>query len=161
MGNYQNKKDLIKIGKCVKMLLAKTDFSVEDIAYMTGFTRKTINAILNGSNTDLSHIIEVAKAIGVQPMEIFNIEFDLKPRFKLSPQRLNRNLLTKRLKRIAEETDFFITPKLVKDVRIYLADEFSVTTDSTNVSVVLKRLVNDGKLIFKKSGRKNSYFKKR
>ncbi len=161
MGNYQNKKDLKKIGKQVAALRAATEFSIEDIAFMTGFTRKTIVAIENGSNTDISHIIEIAKAIGVHPAEIFNLEFEIKPRFKLSPQRLNSTLLTKRIRKLAIETDFFISPKQVSDVLTYLLEEYKIKAQSTNTSVVLKRLVTEGKLSFQKSGRNNVYTKRK
>ena len=161
MQNYQNKKDLRRIGKKVQALRADTEFNVEDIAYMTGFTRKTIVAIENGSNTDISHIIEVAKAIGVQPKDVFDIEFDIKPRFKLSPQRLNSNLLTKRLTKLVNETNFFNSPQPVSAVIDQLLEEYHITTESTKVSVVLKRLANEGKLTFQKSGRNNIYSRKK
>lgn len=161
MRNYQNKKDLKKIGKQVQALRETTDFTIEDISDMTGFTRKTIVSIENGGNSDLSHIIEIAKAIGVHPKEIFNIPFDIKPRYKLSPQRLNSNLLTKRLNKISTATDFFNTPRLVSEVINYFLEEFNLKVESTKVSVVLKRLTSEGKLTYNKLGRKNVYYKRK
>lgn len=161
MAKYHNKKETKKLGNRIKELREAREFSIEDIASITGFVRKTITSIENGSNTDTSHIIEIAKAIGIHPMEIFNIPFELKPRFKLSPKRLNSNLLTLRLNKLYSETDFFKTPKFVNDVIVYLSEEFNIKSSSTKVSVVLKRLVADGKLQYSKNGRRNIYLKKK
>lgn len=137
------------------------EFNIEDIAALTGFARQTIKSIENGGNTDISHIIEIAKALEVHPKELFNFSIDLKPRYKLSPNRINSNLLTLRINKLCQESDFFKTPKLVSEVCAYLFSEFKIKKDSTKVSVVLKRLVKEGKLQYSKSGRKNSYLKRK
>jgi transcriptional regulator with XRE-family HTH domain len=161
MAKYHNTRDTKKLGSRIKELRLANEFSIEDIASMTGFARQTINAIEKGSNTDSSHLIEIAKAIGVHPMELFNFTLELKPRYKLSPKRINSNLLTLRLNKLYSETDFFKTPKFVSDVVAYLSGELNVKSSSTKVSVVLKRLVADGKLQHSKNGRRNSYLKKK
>ena len=161
MAKYHNIRETRKLGSRIKELRLANEFNVEDIASMTGFARQTIASIENGSNANSSYLIEIAKAIGVHPMEIFNFAVELRPRFKLSPNRINSNLLTLRLHKLCSETDFFKTPKLVSEVCNYLLSEFKIKSNSTKVSVVLKRLVNEGKLQYSKSGRKNIYTKKK
>ena len=157
MAKYHNKKETEKVGKRISELRIMKEYSPVDIASMTGFAYQTINSIENGANTDCSHLIEIAKAIGVHPMEIFNVKFEIKPRFKLPPKRIESNLLTLRLNKLRIETDFFKTPKFVNEVCQYLLEEFKIKTTSTKVSVVLKRLVIEGKLQYSKKGRKNVY----
>lgn len=124
---------------------------------MSGFDKSTITSIENGTNTDISHIIEIAKAIGVQPREIFNIEFILKPRHKLSPDQANKLRLTKRISKLLTDKFFFKTPRFVKDVILEIKNDTDLTIDSTHVSVTLKRFSQDGKLKYIKVGRNNLY----
>ena len=63
------------LGNRIKELRLISEFSIEDIASMTGFARQTITSVENGGSTDSSHLIEIAKANGVHPKELFN--FDL------------------------------------------------------------------------------------
>lgn len=161
MPHYHNKKETKKIGKRIQDLRKGKSLSIEDVAEMTGFTRGLINAVEDGKNTDTSHLVEIAKAIGVHPMEIFNVPFDIKPRFKLSPKRQQRDFLTQKIRYLFSNTDFFNSQRFVADVMQKLTEDFEINPNSTIVSVVLKRLVNENKLSAQKSGRRNSYFKKR
>ena len=104
-------------------------------------------------------MIEIAKAIGVHPMELFNVPFEISPRHKLPPNKGNRVFLTSRIKTLVQ-SDFFKTPKLVKDVVRFLSEESNIKIDSTKISVILKRQFEDGKLKYIKQGRKNLYSKK-
>ena len=161
MAKFHNKKETKKIGNRIQSLREKQEFSIEDVASMTGFARNTITAIENGSDTDTRHLLEIAKAIGVHPMELFHVSIEIKPRYKLSPKRLARNLLTLRINKLVSETQFFDKPRFVSDVMKHLADEFQIKANSTHASVVLKRLVEGGKLKYTKAGRQNSYSKKK
>ena len=158
MAKFYNKKEIRKIGDLVRRLREDNEWSIEDIASMTGFARSTITAIEKGSNTDLIHLIEIAKAIGVHPMELLNISLEIRPRYKLSPKRLARNPLTLRINKMILETQFFYKPRFVSDVIDYLQQEFQIKANSTHISVVLKRMGKDGKLKYDKIGRQNSYF---
>ena len=80
MAKFYNKKEIKKIGELIRGLREGNEWSIEDIASMTGFARNTITAIENGSNTDIIHLIEIAKAIGVHPMELLNISLEIRPR---------------------------------------------------------------------------------
>jgi transcriptional regulator with XRE-family HTH domain len=160
VAKYQNKKETQKIGRQIRKLRIDNNLLEDDIAFMTGFAKTTISSIEDGSNTDTSHLIEIAKAIGVHPMELFNVPFDIKPRHKLPSNKINRVFLTSRIKTLVD-SGFFKTPKLVKDVVEFLSQEAKVKVDSTKVSVILKRQSDEGKLKFIKQGRKNLYSKKR
>ncbi|MDB5199260.1 MAG: hypothetical protein JWO92_1223 [Chitinophagaceae bacterium] len=161
MAKFHNKKETEKIGKCIRELRILNEFEIEDVVSMTGFTRKTLISIEKGSNTDISHVIEIAKAIGVHPMEIFNTPFIIKSRYKLSPKRLIKSKLTLRINKLYSETDFFKTPKYVSDVLTYLTEEYKIKTNSTLISVILKRLVTEDKLQYSKHGRRNVYKKQK
>lgn len=147
------------MGLRIKELREQMDFTIEDVSAMTGFTRNTLKSIENGQNTDTSHLIEIAKAIGVHPKDFFDLPFEIKPRYSLSPQRLSRNQLTSKITKLVEEGDFFSTPKLVGDVLQFLEEEMGTKANSIHASVVLKRLVEKGMLGFKKEGRQNMYYK--
>lgn len=159
MKHYHNLEETQKVGKRIQTLRRKNNLSIEDVASMTGFTRHLLRAVENGKNTDTSHLIEISKAIGVHPMEFFNIDFEIKPRYKLPHTRESKELLTFKLTEVSQ-TDFFNTPKFVADVLIYLNARYKINPDSTTTSVILKRLVNEGKLNFEKVGRKNAYIKR-
>ena len=145
----------------IKALRESKDLSVSDIADMTGFSYQAISAIEKGEEVTASYLVEIAKAIGVHPMELLDFPVTLTPRFPLSPQKMERSRVTQRITKLYEETDFFNTPKFVRDVTQYLFDEFNLKIASDSVSVVLKRLVDAGKLTYTKVGRQNKYIRKR
>lgn len=159
MANYHNKKDTRKIGLRIQSLRLSKKLTIEDVASMTGFDRKTIKAIESGNNADTSHLIEIGKAIGVHPKELFDVPMDLKPRFKLPPKRLEKNNLTTIITQLVLESNFFDKPKFVKDVLLHLYEELNINAESVHVSVVLKRLSDANLLKFVKHGRFNSYSK--
>lgn len=157
MANYHNIKETKKVGSHIKRLRTDKKLSIEDVSVLTGFTRNTIKRVEEGFNTDTSHLIEIAKAIGVHPMELFNVPFDIKPRFKLSPQRVDKVFVTRIITTLLDKGTFFATGKFVKDVVGYLLDEENVKVNSVHVSTVLQRLVNTGRLRTKTVGRNSQY----
>lgn len=90
-------------------------------------------------------------------MEMLNIVITLKPRFPLSPQKKERNRITYNLTKLYEETDFFHSPKFVRDVTKHLFEELKIKVSSDSVSIALKRLTDSGKLTYTKIGRQNQY----
>ena len=156
-----NKKETNRIGKHIRKLRMEAGFSIDDVSDMTGFGKSRISAIENGGETNTSHLVGIAKAIGVYPSEIFNIPFVIKPKYKLSPKRQDRSMLTFRINKLYNETDFFHNPVFVKDVIQFLKDQYKIKTRSSAVSQILKRLVSEGKLKYSKVGRQNNYAKKR
>lgn len=161
MEKYHNIKETKKIGAHIEKLRKDRDLSIGDIAQMTGFANSSISSVENGGETDTSHLIEIAKAIGVHPSELFDITFEIKPRFKLDPNRQKRNLLTSRIKKIYENTNFFDKPRFVSDVASYMEEIYKIKSGSasTSISIVLKRLSDKGYLKYSKAGRRNQYVK--
>ena len=161
MKAFRNKSATNKIGTKIRDIRSKAGFSLDDIADMTGFTQSSLSGIENGSETGISRLIEVAKAIGVHPKELLDVPIEIKPRFPLSPKRKERNRLTFTITTLCRETDFFRTPRFVRDVIEYLRNEYKTKTTAPSVSVVLLRLVEQGSLLKKKQGRQNLYFTKK
>jgi hypothetical protein len=126
---------------------------------MTGFSRTTIASIENGGETDTSHLIEIAKAIGVSPAEIFNISFDLKPRHKLSVKRKDQQKLTQKIRALLD-SGYFNQQRMVSDVKQELFESHKVKSNGVHISVILRRIVIDGKLKVSKKGRKHLYSSK-
>ena len=157
MRRYHNKKDTKRIGEQVEKLRKRNGWNIEDIAAMTGFSRTTITSIEKGMETDTSHLMEIAKAIGVHPKELFDIPFEIKPRFKLPNKRKDRNNLTVRLYHLVTDAGFFNEPRFVAEVKVALQENFKIKADPIQISVTLIRMVKDGKLIARKVGPKNKY----
>ncbi len=145
----------------IRELRTEAGFSIDDISDMTGFGKSRISIIENGGETRTSHLVEIAKAIGVHPSEILNIPFDIRPKYKLSPKRQERDKLTFRISKLLNETDFFRTSVFTKDVVQSVNDQYKINASSSAVSQVLKRLVTDGKLKYSKVGRQNCYIRKK
>lgn len=156
MGKYHNRKETKRVGQQIKQLRLKYGWNIEDISEMTGFSRSTISAVEKGAETDTTHLIEIAKAIGVQPGQIFNILFDLKPRYKLSQKRKDQKKLTLKIRGMIE-AGFFKEPRIVNDVREQLFGQQKLKVSAAQISVVLLRLTKEGILRASKSGRKNLY----
>lgn len=161
MKPFRNTKLTSKIGAKIRDLRGKAGLSLDDVADMTGFTQSYLSAVENGSETGISHLVEIAKAIGVHPKVLLDLPIDVKPRYPLSPQRKERNRLTFRITTLLDDTDFFDSPKYVRDLIDHLFIESKVKVGSATVAVVLKRLVESGKLTYTKVGRQNRYKKKR
>lgn len=159
VAKYHNKKETKKIGIKIKELRDSKELSIEDVASMTGFTRNSIKGIEDGSNSDISHYIEVAKAMGFHLRDIFDIPMEIKPRYQLSPKRVESNKLTLRITKLITTSAFFNEPKFVKEVMKHLNEELGLKTNTTLVSNVLKRLSGTGMLKYVKVGRQYHYFK--
>jgi transcriptional regulator with XRE-family HTH domain len=161
VAKFHNKKETNRVGTHVKKLREEKEFTIEDISDMTGFARNTIISFEKGANTDTSHLIEIAKAIGVHPKELLDIPFDIKPRYKLSPKRIARNRLTLKINKLYSATKFFEEPRFVRDVIAHLSDYSDIKATSAHTSSVLKRMADEGKLRFIKVGRQNKYIQKK
>lgn len=84
MAKYRNVYDTMLVGKRISELRKEKGFTLEDIAEMTRFSYSSLHAIEKGRDTGTSYLIEIAKAIGVHPQELFNVKMVIRPRFKLS-----------------------------------------------------------------------------
>lgn len=159
MARYRNKKDTKKLGERIKELRKKHEFNIEDIAAMTGFSRSTITAIEKGAETSTTHLLEIAKAIGVPPRILFDIEVELKPRYQLTRKRKDQSRITARIRTMIE-SGYFREPRLVNDIREYLSDSRQLKVSAAQLSVVLLRMVKEDGLKISKKGRKNLYYRK-
>jgi len=144
------------IGKRIKELRKARGLEIEDISEMTGFTPNNIRLIENGKESRISTLAEIAFAIGVQPHEIINVTFKIKPRFKLSSIRKEKTRLTERISQLIK-SNYFDEPKYVKDVLLILTEKYKIKTSSSSISAILLRKVEEGKLKGKKVGRQNQY----
>lgn len=161
MKPFRNRKATSEIGALIRSFRINAGYSLDDLAYMTGFTQSLLSSIENGAETGLSHFIEIAKALHVHPKELLNIDIDLKARYPLSPQRQDRNRLTTKITQLIDKTDFFQQPKFVREVIAHLQSELKSKPNSSSVSVTLQRMVELGKLKYKLDGRQKQYYRKK
>jgi transcriptional regulator with XRE-family HTH domain len=153
---YRNTAVTKAIGKKIKELREARGLEVEDISEMSGFTSNNIRAIEEGKESRISTLVEIAFAIGVQPHEITNVTFKIKPRFKLSAKRKERTQLTQRINQLVI-SNYFKEPKYAKNVLLSLTENYKIKTTSSSISAILLRRVEEGKLKVKKVGRQNQY----
>lgn len=159
MTKYFDEVSVKQIGERIRHWRKERGYSLEDLSALTGFSVNTISSIENGGDTTLSYLIAICQALVVYPKDILDIDLKLNPRFELPPNRRNRTLLTNRINKLLNETDFFDEPKLVMSVVNEFSQHYGFNPNSSEVSAALKRLTEDGKLIYSKSGRKNVYLR--
>ena len=145
-----------QIGERIRSYRKGKGYSMDDVASMTGLSVNTLSSIENGGNTYVSHCLAICRALELKPSELFDIQIELKPLYELPPARRNRALTTLRVNKLLD-SGFFKIPRLVESVVEELAQNYGVQIDSSEVSTALKKLNDDGKLTFSKSGRKNLY----
>ena len=156
MRKYVDESSAKQIGNKIRKCRKEKGYSLDDVSAMTGLSVNTLSSIENGGNTYVSLCIAICQAIELKPSELFNIQLDLKPRFELPPDRRNRVLTTLRINQLLE-VGFFTSPRLVVSVLEEFAEIYGIHPDSSEVSTALKKLTDDGKLQFTKSGRRNLY----
>ena len=161
MKKFQNNKETRKIGERIRTLRLDAGFSISDIADMTGFSSSLVSKVENGAETSTSHLIEIAKAIGVHPSELFNVPIIVKPRYKLTKKKETKGLITYNLNKLCDETDYFKTPRFVRDIVHYFEEEFGIKTNSIVIAGITRRFVKEGRLKAKKNGRQHLYWLKK
>lgn len=150
---------LATIGKRIEVQRISRDLQPEDVAEMTGLTAATIRNIENGKETYLSNFLAVCLAIKMHPTDMLDVEITLEPLFELSEPRKEKSRLTPRIDYLIE-TDFLKTERTAHDVVTELSAVYEIKTKTSNVSVILNRKVDEGKLKVSKKGRVNFYKKK-
>ncbi|MGF7232615.1 MAG: helix-turn-helix domain-containing protein [Arachidicoccus sp.] len=163
MTQYHNLEFTKKVGVKIKTERESLSLEIEDVAGKTGFHRNVIISIENGSNTDISHIAAIAFALDLHPKVLFDVDVEIKSRFKLSVTRREKSRLTSRITDLYSN-GFFNLAKTSKDVHIALKESHSNSSsfDTKSISVILKRLCDNGKLEFsKKDGTRYNYYKKK
>ena len=156
MTEYRNKKALKCIGEKIIEERQKQNFEISDIADKAGLSYNTVSKIENGQDALFSSFIEVCFALNLHPKEILNVKLNVQPKNELSPTRKEKSRLTTRIKNLIEN-GHFNSWQGTNDIVLKLKEEFSLSTDSKNVSSILRRLNSEKYLKMKKSGRKNLY----
>ncbi|WP_276484749.1 helix-turn-helix domain-containing protein [Paraflavitalea pollutisoli] len=161
MKKFHNEKETKKVGAKIEQLRRAAGYNIADISDMTGFSYQALSRIEKGAETTVSYIIEIAKAIGVAPKDLFDVKFDKQPRYKLSPQRKEKLKPTQLLEELFESSDFFITPRFVRDVTAYFKEANNIELTSGSVSLALSRMVKKGLLKYNLVGRQKQFSKRK
>ena len=159
MSRYKKTSALKTIGKRLKKQRDKEKLQIEDVVEMTGFTYKKISDVESGEETSLSYFIEICLAINIQPKDVLDFNVGSKSRFSLSSSRKEKTRLTSRLIEYINQ-GFFKKPRYNSEVVIKLKEDFGVVSSSSNVSAILRRLVDDGYLKIIKGKKRNQYYQK-
>lgn len=162
MSKYHNKEFTKKVGLKIEKERKDAGLEIEDISEMTGFHRNVILSIENGSNTDISHLAEVAFALNLHPKVLFDVNVIIKPRFKLSAVRREKSRITARVLELYN-TSFFNKWRSSKDVQTEMLNRFpdSSKIETKNISVILNRLKSNGQLItIRKNNTRFNLYKK-
>lgn len=156
MARYKNEKILKTLGLRIKAYRIKAKLEILDLAVMTGFSYNTISDIENGSETSISYFIAICFALGIHPKEMMDVDFDVKSINSLTPDRLEKSRLTKRIKDLIQ-SGYFKEPRSTSDVTKNLIEIHKLLFVSKNVSVILNRFAKTNILNVTKKGNRNFY----
>jgi|GEM_PF-6490930 len=150
------------LGEKLKSKRDEEGFSLSDIVEMTGFSQSAIVDMENGAVTNINYYLEYAKTLAYELPDLFRIDIGKGSLFPLSLKKQERAFLTKNIRKLYFEEDFFSTKKSVRDIVEALTqlNVFKVKDDeiSSKVSSVIFNLKNEGFLtIAGKNGRNNLY----
>ena len=151
------------IGNSLKEKRISMGYSIADAAELTDFSKSTIINIEKGIATNLDYYIAYAQALNFKLDKLFDIEVEYKPRFELPENKKNRIFLSRKIKILFNEEDFFSNDVSVNDIITRLEEKKEVKRSkklSTDVSRILLNWVEDGTIyIVEKKGRNNIYSK--
>ncbi len=156
MENPRLKELLANIGKRLQDIRIKKDLQPEDIAEMTNLTAVTIRNIEAGAETYLSNFLAFCLAVEMPPKEILDLKIKLEPLYKLSQPRKEKSRLTPRINKMLAN-NFFNIQRTARDVVNELNETYEIKPTTAEVSVILKRKVEEGLLHIEKKGRLNIY----
>ncbi|OXB07809.1 hypothetical protein B0A72_02785 [Flavobacterium pectinovorum] len=156
MARYKNETALKTLGLRIKAYRIKAQLEILDLAVMTGFSYNAISDIENGSETSISYFIEVCFALGIHPKEMMDIEFEVKSKNSLTPDRMEKSRLTQRIRALIQ-SGYFKDPRSTSDVTKNLTEIYKLDFESKNVSVILARFATTNTLIATKKGIRNLY----
>jgi len=150
----------IAFGKKIKEIREGRGWSQIDLAAHSSISESQISSIENGHGSPRLHTIKaLAVALGKNPMELFDFNFELKLNTNFTPKvRKGKKLgTTHHIKKLVDE-NFFKTPKSVKDVVEQCKKKFNINLPSADTSGALLLLVaaNVLRKVSSASG-KNSY----
>lgn len=150
------------LGEKLKIKRDDDGFSLSDIVEMTGFSQSAIVDMENGTVTNINYYLEYAKTLDYELPDLFQIDIGKGSLFPLSLKKQERAFLTKNIKKLYFEEDFFSTQRSVKDIvnKLTQLNVFKVKDEeiSSKVSSVIFNLMKEGFLkVAGKSGRNNLY----
>lgn len=152
------------IGEKLKLRRLLLEYSLGDISDMTDFSKSTIINLENGIATNLDYYIGYAKAVDFKLSELFDIPVVYNPKYELSEDKKNRIFLSKKIRVLFKENDFFKESVTVDDVIMYFEKQKTLVRTpklSTDISRILLNWVEDGVLfVAEKRGRNNVYRKR-
>jgi transcriptional regulator with XRE-family HTH domain len=162
MKRYHNQEATAIVGRHLRKLREEKGFTIEEVAAKTGFSNETIGKMEAGSDTDITHLVDFALAIGIHPKEIFNTEFNIKlrsiePKIRANP--VENDFTAKIIYLIVN--GFFDIGRFATDVCIKLREFYpkNIIIKSKNISTLLMREVENKRLEFIKIGNKHLYTK--
>jgi len=151
------------IGNSLKEKRISMGYSIADVAELTDFSKSTIINMEKGIATNLDYYIAYAQALNFRLDQLFDIPVEYKPRFELPENKKNRIFLSRKIKVLFNEEDFFSNNVSVNDIITRLEEKKEVKKSkklSTDVSRILLNWVEDGTIyIVEKRGRNNIYSK--
>ncbi|WP_224995043.1 helix-turn-helix transcriptional regulator [Cesiribacter sp. SM1] len=76
--NYKDQEFIDKVRKRILEICEEKNIGQECLSDRTGFDLRQVGRILRGeTNTSISNIAQISRAIGVHPSVLFNFEFDI------------------------------------------------------------------------------------
>lgn len=153
-----------KIGAKLKERRLFLEYSLSDISDMTDFSKSAVINLEKGIATNLDYYIGYAKAVDFKLPKLFDIPILYKPKYELSEDKKNRIFLSKKIRALYTEQDFFKENVTVNDIIVHFEkhNQLSRTKKlSTDISRILLNWVEDGILsIVEKRGKVNIYHEK-
>jgi transcriptional regulator with XRE-family HTH domain len=151
------------IGAKLKAKRLLMELSLSDIADMTDFSKSTVINLENGIATNIDYYIGYALAVDLKLPKLFDIPVIYKPQYELSEDKKNRIFLSKKIRVLLREKDFFNKNVTVDNIITYFEEQKELIRSkklSIDVSRILLNWVEDGELyLVEKRGRNNVYRK--
>ena len=151
------------LGSKLKYYRLKKNYSLDDIAYLTGISRSSIIKVEAGKAKDIDSYINYGKAVEYPLETLTDFEIPLIAVNKLPEDRLKSLNLTAKVREHIVSTDFLTTGKVVAEIREELLRLNVIPEELKSVTIagVMRNLTDDGLVtIGDKVGRKVVYLKK-
>ncbi|MGC1240765.1 MAG: helix-turn-helix transcriptional regulator [Chryseosolibacter sp.] len=140
----RDKEFQIAFGKHIKKIREQRNWSQEQLSAVSNMEVNQISRIENGRHgANLNTIKALATALGKYPYELFKFDFDFELNSDFNPQNAKtQGPGTTNVINALSESDFFNTPRSVKEVMIQCRRTHQVDLKSSATSGALKKLVN-------------------
>ncbi len=130
------------IGEKIKELRESLGWSQEHLAALAGTEKKQIQRTEKGKFSPVMKTLTgIARALGRQPWELCKVAYQIKVNTDLRLGNPKSPSPASFIHKLVENTDFFDTPRAVKDVVQEVEVRYEVSLKSSAVSGVLRSLV--------------------